>query len=112
MKWPVRGRTLARLVALLLLAGGAFVAWELWPTRTPPPAWAADYDVTASTPQTVAPGTVIGTTPPEGWSHLIIKGLPRVRPSEVANVPGNLMVDPIRMASWMFTALVFVFGQE
>jgi hypothetical protein len=103
MRLRASGRTVARLVALLLLAGGAFVAWELWPARLVPPVWAGDYDVNTRPPETIAPGTVVGTTAPEGWSHLVIKGLPRVRPSEVPNVPKNLAVSSVRMASWMFT---------
>jgi hypothetical protein len=109
MKRLVTGRTIARLLALVLVAGAAFVAWELWPTRMVPPAWAGDYDVTARPPELIAPGTVVGTTAPDGWSHLVIKGLPRVRPSEVQNVPafGRLGRDiSVRMASWMFTAFV------
>ena len=68
-----------------------------------------DYDVSARPPEGIPPGTVIGTTEPSGWSHLVIKSLPRVRESEISNIPRNLLVDRSRsavMASWMFTAFL------
>jgi hypothetical protein len=71
-----------------------------------PPAWANDYDLTAKPPEAIAPGTVVDRSAPAGWSHLVIKSLPRVRPSEVGRVPNNIVVGrdgTVRMASWMFT---------
>jgi hypothetical protein len=77
-------------------------------TEPPPPAWANDYDLSAAEPEAIAPGTVIERGPPPGWSHLIIKALPRVKQSEVPKLP-----DPVfaggraglaQKVSWMFTA--------
>ncbi|VTR92976.1 Uncharacterized protein OS=Singulisphaera acidiphila (strain ATCC BAA-1392 / DSM 18658 / VKM B-2454 / MOB10) GN=Sinac_4667 PE=4 SV=1 [Gemmata massiliana] len=81
------------------------------------PAWVDEYDVTASAPETIAPGTVIESAAPKGWSHLVIKSLPRVRPSEVERVPDNLMpkfgrAGVVRMVGWMFTAFVADVVQE
>jgi hypothetical protein len=73
------------------------------------PAWADDYDVTAAEPEQIAPGTVIERGPPAGWSHLVIKSEPRVRPGEAARVPLPRILDISRdeylqQISWMFTA--------
>ena len=98
---------LAGLV-LLAIAGGGIV-WAVWPTTTPAPTWVADYDLTARRPDEIAPGTVIDRTAPPGWSHLVIKSLPRVKPGEEKKVPSNLVTGSagtVRMASWMFTAFV------
>jgi hypothetical protein len=80
--------------------------WILRP-KTMPPAWADEYDVTATEPEAVAPGTVVERSAPAGWSHLIIKTQPRVKPSEVPNVPppplGLGREYVIRQVSWMFT---------
>ncbi len=95
----------ASLAVAALIARG-LVLRLLFPTP-PPPAWADDYDLSAAPPETIAPGTVVGRGAPHGWSHLVIKSLPRVRPSEVANVPGFPIVGNdriVRMVAWMFTA--------
>ena len=103
------GRLVPRRRAALLLvcAAGAVAgvgAWYLWPTSAPVPVWAADYEVTARPPEALAPGTVVGTGPPEGWSHLVIKSLPRVRPGTEAQVPPLARSQTVRMTRWMFTA--------
>jgi hypothetical protein len=70
------------------------------------PAWIDEYDVTAQPPETIAPGTVVERGPPDGWSHLVIKSLPRVRPSEAQHVPTLLGFGReriLRQISWMFT---------
>ena len=94
------------IVALAaLIAGGA--ALRFLRPNPAPPAWADEYDVSASAPETIAPGTVIERTAPAGWSHLVIKSLPRVRPSEVGRVPSLPIVGrdlTVRMVAWMFTA--------
>lgn len=82
------------------------LAYVLWPAPFAPPAWADDYDVTARPPETLPPGTVIGTAAPDGWSHLVIKSLPRVRPGEEAKVPPLARSLTVRMTRWMFTAFV------
>jgi hypothetical protein len=38
----------------------------------------------------IKPGTVIGNGPPEGWSHLILHGVPRVAEGDVDRVPAVL----------------------
>jgi hypothetical protein len=91
--------------AALLAAGGVAARW-LRP-RVAPPAWENDYDVTAQPPEEIAPGTVVENGPPAGWSHLVIKSLPRVKPSEVPRLPKNAIVGRdglVRRVSWMFTA--------
>jgi hypothetical protein len=97
-------------VGLLLLAGvfavlaAAGMASRWLRTSVAPPAWADDYDLTAVPPEAVAPGTVVERGPPIGWSHLIIKSLPRVKQSEKARVPTKLGREfVIQKASWMFT---------
>jgi hypothetical protein len=96
---------LAILAVSALLGGAAALKW-LRP-KVEPPAWANDYDVTAAEPELIAPGSVIERGPPAGWSHLVIKSEPRVKPGEAARVPlppfwGREKV--LRQASWMFTA--------
>lgn len=89
------------LVVGLLLASGCAVVWAVFPPRVPP-AWVPEYDVTARQPELLAPGTVVGDGPPPGWSHLVIKSLPRVHPNHVKSVDGLTA----RMTAWLFTAFV------
>ena len=98
-------RTILRVAAVLGvlgIAGAACLVWMLWPTHMPPPAWATDYDLTARQPDTIAPGTVVPASAPDGWSHLVIKSLPRIRPEHEKQV--NALT--VRMTRWMFTAFV------
>jgi hypothetical protein len=92
-------------VAGLLAAGLAVRALK---TEPPPPAWADDYDLSAVEPEAIAPGTVIDRGPPPGWSHLVIKCLPRIKDSERPKLPDPLFVGGrdglAKMVSWMFTA--------
>lgn len=90
-------------MSLGLLGGGA---WYLWPSPVPAPAWASEYDVATKPPEKLPPGTVVGTSPPEGWSHLVIKSLPRVRPGEEAKIPRLARSQTVRMTRWMFTVFV------
>jgi hypothetical protein len=97
-------RLLIAVTAGLAVAG--IVLWWLRPKVTPPD-WANDYDVTAQPPEQIAPGTPVGSGPPPGWSHLVIKSLPRVKPSEIPRLPKNPLVDRdglVRRVGWMFTA--------
>lgn len=87
-------------VGLALLAGAGDLPWRPGPSSLPPAAWAAEHDLTARPPERIVPGTVVGRTAPEGWSHLVIKSLPRVRPADRA----GLWDKTVTMASWMFTA--------
>jgi hypothetical protein len=99
-------RTGIRRVAIggALLVALAVVAWLVWPRPTPTPAWAADYDVSARQPDTITPGTVVDRSAPAGWSHLVIKSLPRVRPGEESKVPPLVRSETIRKVRWLFTA--------
>ena len=100
-----RKRGLLTITLGLALVGG-LVAWQLWPKSLVPPVWANDYDVSARPPETIKPGTVVDRGPPEGWSHLVIKSLPRVRPSEESKIPGLWRSRTVQMSRWMFTAFV------
>lgn len=90
-------------VVVAVLAGLGLIAWSVWPRSTPAPGWGADYDVTARPPEMIAPGTEVGRAAPVGWSHLVIKSLPRVRPGEESSIPLLVRSQTVRMASWMFT---------
>src|SRR5262245_8847409 len=101
-----RARILYGLVigSVLVLIVGVTV-WQLWPTSAQP-TWTNEYALDATAPETIAPGTVVERSAPAGWSHLIIKSLPRVKPSEVSQVqtPFGLGRDfVVRRVSWMFT---------
>lgn len=89
-----------------LIATGFALRW-LVPSAAdvPPPAWANEYDVTAQQPEAIKPGTEAGDGPPAGWSHLVIKGKPRVKPSEVPKIPTNSFLRGIiaEQTKWMFT---------
>jgi hypothetical protein len=93
-------------VVLIAAASLGLIAWAVWPKGAATPAWVGEYDVEARPPESIAPGTVIGQTAPAGWSHLVIKSLPRVRPGAEANLPWLGRSRTVRMASWMFTAFV------
>ncbi|MBX9624245.1 MAG: hypothetical protein K2X82_10590 [Gemmataceae bacterium] len=92
--WAIVG-----LAAAGLGAGGLGV-WATWPESVPPPDWSAEYDTEARPPEQITPGTVVDTSPLQGWSHLVLKSLPRVRDDQRAGLPA-LTVDK---ASWMCTA--------
>jgi hypothetical protein len=101
--------------AVVLLTAGVAVWWlgliPIAPPPAPPPPPApvsgTAYNLTPAEAETIAPGTVVDRSAPAGWSHLIIKSQPRVRPSEVANVPppplGIGRDRVIKQVSWMFT---------
>jgi hypothetical protein len=84
--------------------GGA--SWYLWPSAAPAPVWASEYDLAAKAPEALPSGTVVGSSPPEGWSHLVIKSLPRVRPGEEAKIPRLARSETVEMTRWMFTVFV------
>lgn len=94
---------IAATTVLLALAGAA--RWYRPSVTTP--AWMNDYDTSARPPDTIAPGTEVANGPPAGWSHLVIKSLPRVKPGEEKNVPTPLGAGRelvVKQAAWMFTA--------
>lgn len=100
----MRARRFALIAVAVALLGGALV-WAFLPP--PAPEWDTDYDTSAKPPDAIAPGTVVDRGPPAGWSHLVIKSLPRVRESEIPKVPRNPLVSRekvVSLTSWMFTA--------
>ncbi len=100
----MRARRFA-LIGLALALGGGALVWALLPP--PAPQWSTEYDTAAKPPDAIAPGTLVERGPPAGWSHLVIKSLPKVRASEIPKVPRNPLVSRdtlVRMTSWMFTA--------
>lgn len=100
----MRARRFALIAVACALLGGALV-WAFLPP--PAPEWNTDYDTSAKPPEAIAPGTAVERGPPAGWSHLVIKSLPRVRASEIPKVPRNPLVSRdtlVRMTAWMFTA--------
>lgn len=100
----------------------AGVVWATWPASPAPVDWsheydttprplektsfiAADsptYDLTSKPADSLEPGTIVEKTAPKGWSHLVIKSLPRVREDQKKDLP-ELTVEK---ASWMFTAFL------
>lgn len=113
--------TAVGVAAAALLAGAGAAVWATWPAPTvlpewapeyaagpAPPAAATDYDLKPAPPAEIAPGTVVGKAPPEGWSHLVIKSLPRVRADQRAGLP-ELTVEK---AGWMFTAFLADVAKE
>lgn len=97
----MKRRNLILLGGLAVLAALAAVAYSaFWSKQPPLPDWSGEYDVTSHPPERIAPGTVVGEGPPAGWSHLIIKSLPRVRPDSREGI----MPQAVGKASWMFTA--------
>ena len=100
------GLLLLMAVFAVLAAAGMALRWVR--VSVAPAAWADDYDVAATAPETIAPGTVVENGPPRGWSHLVIKSLPRVKSSEIPRVPTPLGLgfgrdQVVRQVSWMFT---------
>ena len=100
---PVLWLAVVAVAGLLVVA----VAVRWFRPSVAPPAWASDYDLSAQPPEAIAPGTEVGRGPPVGWSHLVIKSLPRVKPGHEGHVPtpggfGQEMI--VRQVSWMFTA--------
>ena len=53
-------------VAMVALGCLGLIAWAVWPKSPTPPSWAIEYDVAARPPESIAPGTVIGRTAPDG----------------------------------------------
>lgn len=100
--------------AVLLTAGVAVwwlgllpIAPPARPTPPPSPGGGTAHNLTPTEAEPIAPGTVVDRSAPAGWSHLIIKSQPRVKPSEVSRVPppplGIGRDRVIRQVSWMFT---------
>lgn len=94
-----RGAWVIAVVAAAGLGAGGLGVWATWPDSVPPPDWSAEYDLAAHPAEPIAPGTVVGSGPLDGWSHLVIKSLPRVRDDQRAGLPALT----VEKASWMFT---------
>jgi len=113
------------LLGTLFVAGFAVagVVWATWPGSPAPVDWSDEYDTTPRPPEQVSnvsadapvrydltskpadslePGTIVEKAAPKGWSHLVLKSLPRVRDDQKDGIP-ELTVEK---ASWMFTAFV------
>jgi hypothetical protein len=103
---PRRTHILVVAAAVAGLAGVA--AWAVRPPPTPPAEWAPEYDTSAKPPDLLSPGTVVGSSAPAGWSHLVIKSLPRVRPDQVPVLRKQFnaltTAEGVRLSAWMFTA--------
>lgn len=89
-------------IGIAIVALFSVSVWAVWPRPVGVPSWITDYDIAVRAPQTIAPGTVIDRSPPAGWSHLVLKSLPRVRDEHRSKLNGLT----VRMAAWMFTAIV------
>jgi hypothetical protein len=106
----VRAAVRVSVVVVAVLLTGSVAVRCLRPSGVgDPPAWADDYDMTARAPEVIAPGTVVERGPPAGWSHLVIKSLPRVKASEERLLPSWTAVPGgraglVRRIAWMFTA--------
>jgi hypothetical protein len=114
----------ATLGAVAVLGIAALAVWASLPEAVTIPDWsaeyapeagseavqpaAADYDLTPRPPTEIAPGTVVGKTPPPGWSHFVIKSLPRVRADQRA----DLKEMTVEKAGWMFTAFLADVAKE
>lgn len=114
--WIVSG-----LVVLGLSVAG--VVWATWPESPPPTDWSKEYDTTPRSPETtslpgpdfpiaydltsrpadsIPPGTLVEKSASPGWTHLVIKSLPRLREDQKKDLPGMV----INNVSWMFTAFL------
>jgi hypothetical protein len=98
-----RGRLRWWLAALLVVCCVVVVLVRcISPPTTATVAWVAEYDVQARPPSLIPPGTRIGDTPPPGWTNLVLKSEPRVRPTDRGKLDGLT----VRMAAWMGTAFL------
>ncbi len=86
------------VVALLVLAGGVVVCCAEW-IFVPAP---APYDVNVGPVELLPPGTVVGDTAPDGWTHLIIKSRPRIASGAVE----RLGPTQIRYGTFLFMTTV------
>ncbi|HEY3788700.1 MAG TPA: hypothetical protein VGL71_07590, partial [Urbifossiella sp.] len=102
----------------------AGVLWATWPKTPTPTDWSHEYDTAAKPPahaaavstadfpvtydlvtrpaEALPPGLIVESKPPAGWSHLVIKSLPRIREEYKKGLPALA----VEKASWMFTAFL------
>lgn len=105
-----------------ILAGAALsvaaVVWATWPEPPLQTDWSGEYNTAPQTTSpgdfpvtydlvsrplgSIPPGTVVESSPPPGWSHLVIKSLPRVREDQKAGLSSLLIGN----ASWMFSTFL------
>jgi hypothetical protein len=92
----LRRLLLSLLLAVLVLAGAVWWTdpFHLW---GPIP-----YDVATSPVTLLPPGTVVGDSAPEGWTHLVIKSRPAVSSGAVS----RLSEEEIRYATFLFMTTV------
>jgi hypothetical protein len=96
---------IVRRVVIVLFGPAALglAGWAAWPASSSSrPTWTAEYDVSSRPPEAIPPGTIIDRGAPAGWSHLVVKSLPRVRESERPKIRATTA----KYAEWMFTAFV------
>jgi hypothetical protein len=70
--------------------------------RSPAVEPSSGYDVTPRPIERLVPGTVVGDGPPPGWSHLVIKSVPRPGAGDT----DRLTPSTRALASFIFTAFV------
>ncbi|MFN4258622.1 MAG: hypothetical protein ACK4RK_04945 [Gemmataceae bacterium] len=81
---------------------GAAIPVSLTAASSPQQPQPPPFDVTPRRLFGIEPGTVIGTEPPKGWTHLILKSQPRIGAGDVHKASAIVR----RMSSLMFTAVV------
>jgi hypothetical protein len=74
--------------------------WLSWPEGQQ--AGAVDIDVSPRQPAFLEPGTVVGNRAPKGWSHLVIRTVPRIDDDSRDAVSDGVA----RLAAMLFTAVV------
>jgi hypothetical protein len=90
------------LALAIVLGLAALAVWYIWPDSAALDEWSRQYDVTASRPDLIPPGTVIGDAPPPGWSRLVVKSHPKIAP-EYLNHVNDVTA---RKASLIFAAVL------
>ena len=118
-------RRIIWLFGSLFITGFAVagVVWATWPEQPSLVDWSPEYNTTprplekssyisADSPvaydlvtkpaDALEPGTIVEKSAPKGWTHLVIKSLPRIREDNKKGIP-ELTVEK---ASWMFTAFL------
>lgn len=93
--------TKRRALGLAFVASVAFGVWFLWPSGQMPD-MQSEYDVHVKPTDLLPPGTSVPDSAPEGWTHLVLKTYPRIRPTDREKVNGLI----IRYSEWLRTAFV------
>ncbi len=96
--WP------ANLAALLLAALGATCVVAEGPAAPPATSAVAPghrYELDTIPIDRIAPGTVVGSTPPRGWTHLVIKSRPHLSEKDQSELHGIV----VKLATLLSTNL-------